>query len=250
MALSDFMISFAGDGISDWREYIQTADASGFWGLGIADSQSIYPDVYVCCTIAAMTTRNVHLGPWVTNPLTRHPAVTAGAIASVDQLSGGRTFLGIGTGHSATANISLRPSSLAYLESYLEAVKDLLTHGEAQWEGQTLKLSIGQRRVPVACHIGILPGGQQLRGCFDLHQAVLRQAGRRGLGSPDHERDGRNHDEQAGGNADHGQSQGCRQTTGPWAARQSGGDDVNDDVGQGAQHQHGPNHIGADVHHE
>ena len=149
MVKSKFMVLFAGDTLSDWREYVQEADECGFWGLGIGDSQSIYLDVYVRSTIAAMTTRNVHFGPWVTNPLTRHPAVTAGAIASVDQVSGGRAFLGIGTGDSATANISLHPASLAYLEQYVLAVKGLLAQGEAQWMGQTSKLALHHGAVPV-----------------------------------------------------------------------------------------------------
>ncbi|MBI4308237.1 MAG: LLM class flavin-dependent oxidoreductase [Chloroflexi bacterium] len=144
-----FGILFAGDDLPEWQEYVQTADACSFWGLGVGDSQSIYPDVYVRCTIAAMQTRHMRLGPWVTNPLTRHPAVTAGAIASVDQVSGGRAFLGIGTGDSAVFNISRRPSSVTYLEDYVRAVNDLLAHGEAQWNGQTLKLAIAKRRVPV-----------------------------------------------------------------------------------------------------
>lgn len=149
MTLDNFMVLFAGDAFSDWREYVQTADTCGFWGLGIGDSQSIYMDVYVRCAVAAMTTRNVHFGPWVTNPLTRHPAVTAGAIASVDQLSGGRAFLGIGTGDSAMANVSLRPSTVAYMEDYVRAVKDMLARGEARWSEQKLKLAIGQRPVPI-----------------------------------------------------------------------------------------------------
>ncbi|MEK7681451.1 MAG: LLM class flavin-dependent oxidoreductase, partial [Chloroflexota bacterium] len=92
-----FKISFAGrDELADWLEYVDIADTSGFWGLGVGDSQSIYLDTYVRCTLAAVRTRNLLIGPWVTNPLTRHPAVTASAIVSVDQVSGGRAYLGIG----------------------------------------------------------------------------------------------------------------------------------------------------------
>ncbi|MEK7872487.1 MAG: LLM class flavin-dependent oxidoreductase [Chloroflexota bacterium] len=144
-----FGVLFAGDNLPEWREYIKVADTCGFWGLGIGDSQSIYPDVYVRMTIAAMTTQNLRLGTWVTNPLTRHPAVTAGAIASVDQVSGQRAFLGIGTGDSAVFNLSLKPSTVAYLEDYIRAVNEMQARGETQWQGKTIKLSIAKRRVPV-----------------------------------------------------------------------------------------------------
>ena len=46
---------------------------------GIADSQSVFHELYVALTLAALNTTRVRLGPVVTNPLTRHLVVTAGA---------------------------------------------------------------------------------------------------------------------------------------------------------------------------
>jgi len=150
--VSDFSVLFAGDALPQWREYAVAADDSGFWGLGIGDSQSIYPDVYVRCAIAALETVNLHFGPWVTNSVTRHPAVTAGAISTVDQLSGGRAVLGIGTGDSALANLGLKPTSLRGLEEYVATVNALLTTGRAVWRSDAVQLDIGQLgrpKVPV-----------------------------------------------------------------------------------------------------
>ena len=145
-----FKISFAGrDELADWLEYVDIADTSGFWGLGVGDSQSIYLDTYVRCTLAAVRTRNLLIGPWVTNPLTRHPAVTASAIVSVDQVSGGRAYLGIGSGDSAVLNADMKPSRMAYLEDYVRVVKDLMARGKAEWEGRRVALSYAKRSVPV-----------------------------------------------------------------------------------------------------
>jgi 5,10-methylenetetrahydromethanopterin reductase len=48
--------------------------------------------------IAAHVTDRIQLGTGVTNPYTRHPAVAAGAVASIQGESGGRAVLGIGRG--------------------------------------------------------------------------------------------------------------------------------------------------------
>ena len=59
-------------------------------------------DVYVTLAAIALATSTVEVGPGITNPYTRHPGSTAAAIASLDELSGGRAFLGIGAGGSLT----------------------------------------------------------------------------------------------------------------------------------------------------
>ena len=66
--------------------------------------------------MAALNTSRVRLGPLVTNPLTRHLVVTASAISSVDELSGGRAILGLGSGDSAIYTIGAPPATLAGLE--------------------------------------------------------------------------------------------------------------------------------------
>jgi len=61
--------------------------------------QTFYSDVYVMLGLCAVNTNRIGLGVGVTNPYTRHPAMTARAIATVDEISGGRTVLGIGAGN-------------------------------------------------------------------------------------------------------------------------------------------------------
>ncbi len=46
--------------------------------------------------VLTRATSRLGLGTGVTNPLTRHPAVTAAAIATVQLESGGRAVLGLG----------------------------------------------------------------------------------------------------------------------------------------------------------
>ncbi len=104
-------------------EHVQAAEAAGFDRIRVGDSQSVYREVYCTLTIAALNTKRVKLGPGVTNPLTRHPAVTASAIATVDDVSGGRAYLGIGTGDSAVHNLSMRAAKLDTLREYVLALR-------------------------------------------------------------------------------------------------------------------------------
>ena len=51
---------------------MQAADGAGFWGLGVGDSQSIYPDVYVRLAMArpSLLERRSALGSQTRSPVT------------------------------------------------------------------------------------------------------------------------------------------------------------------------------------
>ena len=90
-------------------ENAKLAEKSGFDWFGVADSQSLFRELFVTLAMVGQATERMMIGPSVTNPLTRHPAVMASAAASVQELSGGRAMLGIGTGDSALYNLNERP---------------------------------------------------------------------------------------------------------------------------------------------
>jgi len=74
------------------------AEANGFDGMVVVDSQNLAGDPFIGLALAARETSTLHLGTGVTNPATRHPAAAAAAIASVHVASGGRAHLGVGRG--------------------------------------------------------------------------------------------------------------------------------------------------------
>ena len=110
-------------------EAAKSVEAEGWDGQMFMDSQSLGADPYVMMGAWAVATERLKLSPGVTNPLTRHPVVTAASIAGVQAISGGRAVLGIGRGDSALAHIGLAPVSLA---SFHQALIDLqrLLRGE------------------------------------------------------------------------------------------------------------------------
>ncbi|HEY2774230.1 MAG TPA: LLM class flavin-dependent oxidoreductase [Candidatus Binatia bacterium] len=95
------------------------AERAGFDGFAVVDSQNLAGDPYVALALAAHATERIKLATGVTNPLTRHAAVTASAIATVQAESGGRAVLGIGRGDSALAHLGLAPAAVPVFERYL-----------------------------------------------------------------------------------------------------------------------------------
>jgi 5,10-methylenetetrahydromethanopterin reductase len=69
----------------------------GYDNLLIGDER-LNHNTYSLLTLAARNSTDLGLGPGVTNPYTRHPAMTAAAIATLDRVSEGRAHLGIGGG--------------------------------------------------------------------------------------------------------------------------------------------------------
>jgi 5,10-methylenetetrahydromethanopterin reductase len=110
------------------------AQAAGWDGIMVVDSQNLSGDSYVALTAMALATDHIHIGTGVTNPVTRHPAVTASAIAAVQRLSDGRACLGIGRGDSALAHLGKAPATVKALNGYLAAVQAYLSGAQVEFD--------------------------------------------------------------------------------------------------------------------
>lgn len=102
----------------------------GFDALLFPDSQNLAPEVWSQLALAANATSRIHLGPGVSNSVTRDAAVTASAALTLQVESGGRAVLGIGRGDSSVQRIGKREDKLADFERYLTEVQSYL-RGEA-----------------------------------------------------------------------------------------------------------------------
>src|SRR5262245_22522953 len=89
---------------------VRRGEELGFDLVGVADTPGNAMDLWVAMTLAAAASQRVRLASCVTNLLTRHPAITANAAASVDAAAGNRTILGVGAGHSGVANVGGAPA--------------------------------------------------------------------------------------------------------------------------------------------
>ena len=130
-------------------EEVKLAEACGFDFATFVDSELLWMDVYAILTLCANQTHKIQLGPGVTNPYTRHPAVTASAIATIDELSGGRAVLGIGRGDSAVRTLGFEPVKGQTLKEYVEVCRRLTAGETVTYKGKPLTLRWAKRRIPV-----------------------------------------------------------------------------------------------------
>jgi 5,10-methylenetetrahydromethanopterin reductase len=140
-------------------------EAAGFDGMFITDSQNLWLECWVALTVAAKATSRIKLGTGVTNPVTRHPAVTADAAASLQEVSGGRMVLGIGRGDSSLAYLGYGPAPLPRFAAYLRQLQAYLRGEDVEFgpdddTGLPGLGSLGYARQPESSRIRWLPGTQ------------------------------------------------------------------------------------------
>lgn len=133
-------------------ELARQVEAWGFAGLLVADSQNLNADVWMELALAAAATERIALGPGVTNPVTRHPSVSASAALTLQAETDGRAVLGLGRGDSALAQIGRRPVSPDELEEALVALQSYLRGEEVVLAGVRSRIrwatEIAQPKVP------------------------------------------------------------------------------------------------------
>jgi 5,10-methylenetetrahydromethanopterin reductase len=148
-ATARFGIVLLPESLAGFGALCRDVEENGFEWLGVADSQSVFRELYVALTVATLHTTRIRLGPLVTNPLTRHPVVTASAMSSIDELSGGRTVIGLGSGDSAIFTLGAPPATLASLEDAVATLNRLTGGDPVDREGKRWQVHRSKRRVPV-----------------------------------------------------------------------------------------------------
>src|SRR5260221_7444006 len=108
--------------------------------IAFAAPPAIAMDPGVSAAIAPRPCRCARVAICVTNLISRHPAVSAAAIASLDHISNGRAVLGIGAGHSGTKNVGLPKSRAKELAEGVTFIKTLLKGQPASLDSATAHL--------------------------------------------------------------------------------------------------------------
>jgi probable F420-dependent oxidoreductase len=126
------------------------AESNGFSHVWLWDSHVLWQEVYPIFTLMAAQTQAIHIGPCVTNPVTRDPTVTAAAMATLNEISGGRMEMGIGRGDSAQRVLGRGPVPVAALEQACVLIRELAEGREADVDGTPIRLKWSQgHRLPV-----------------------------------------------------------------------------------------------------
>ena len=126
------------------------AEENGFTHAWMWDSHVLWQDPYPIFALMAAGTERIHLGTCVTNPVTRDSTVTASAMATLNEISGGRMEMGIGRGDSAQRVLGRGPVTVAHLEQTCRVIRDLAEGRAVDLDGTEVQLKWSEgHRLPV-----------------------------------------------------------------------------------------------------
>jgi 5,10-methylenetetrahydromethanopterin reductase len=126
--------------ISDMLKLAQLAEQVGVDRLGISDV-IFYPDTYELQALCAFVTKRMSIGSLVTNPYTRHPAVIAAAASTLDEISQGRAFIGIGAGAGIGKLGVIRSPPAPTIREAVCIIRELLAGRVVNYQGKAFQLS-------------------------------------------------------------------------------------------------------------
>jgi 5,10-methylenetetrahydromethanopterin reductase len=108
-------------------------------------NEKFYRDPWVGLTLAAVHTRSMRLGTFVADPYSVHPALTAVAIASLDEVSHGRAMLLLGAGGAGAAPLGIpRTRPARALAEAIELTRRLLRGEEVDFRGEIISFRGGK----------------------------------------------------------------------------------------------------------
>jgi len=156
-------------------KYSTLAEQGGFDYIWVTDHYC-NRNPYIVLTAIAFATQKISLGTGVTNPYVVNPAWTASAVASLDEVSGGRAVLGLGAGDKVTlASLGiafLKP--LSAIKESTEVIRKLWRGEVVKYEGKVVKLNGANLRYKPTREIPVYIGAQGPR--------MLKLAGKIGDG--------------------------------------------------------------------
>jgi len=126
-----------------WRvvDLAQKAELAGFRYVWTFDSHLLWQEPYVIYSQILAQTHRVLVGPMVTNPATRDWTVTASTFATLNEMFGNRTVVGIGRGDSAVRVINGQPVTLAELRESIGVISDLANGRATTYKGSDLRFT-------------------------------------------------------------------------------------------------------------
>ena len=153
---------------------VKLAEDVGFEYTWITDHYN-NKNVYETLAALATNTETIKMGPGVTNPYVRSPAISASAIATIDEITNGRATFGIGPGDKATFDALgiewTKPVST--IKSAIADINTLLTGGKTEAGAQLGGVKAVQEHIPI--YMGA-QGPKMLETAGEIADGVLINA--------------------------------------------------------------------------
>ncbi len=167
--------------VPEMVELAQRAEALGYESVWVAETRFTRDGIAPVAAIAAMT-RTIKVGTGIVNVFTRGPVVTAISFASLDEISGGRTLMGLGPG----SPLVLAPQGVAFakpltrLREYVQVIEQLLAGQAVSFHGETIdlagvKLELSPVRTHIPLYLGVT-GARALELSGEIADGVLMNA--------------------------------------------------------------------------
>jgi 5,10-methylenetetrahydromethanopterin reductase len=154
------------DELLNMSQLCEQAGMDTFW---YADER-FFMECYSSLTLCSTQTQRIKLGPGVTDPFSRHPALTAMAIGTLDQFSDGRAVLGLGAGNSGFRELLIKRIHPAQaVRETVQVVNALLAGERVSLDGKVIKLQ--------NCKLGFEPRGPVPTIIASNGQLIIRVAG-------------------------------------------------------------------------
>ncbi|MBX3098836.1 MAG: TIGR03842 family LLM class F420-dependent oxidoreductase [Salinibacterium sp.] len=115
------------------------AEQYGFEYVWTFDSHLLWEEPYVIYSAILAETNRIIVGPMVTNPATRDWTVTASVFATLNEMYGNRTIIGIGRGDSAVRVTNGAPTTLKTLRESVHVIRELANSRSVEYNGAQLQ---------------------------------------------------------------------------------------------------------------
>ncbi|HKM99004.1 MAG TPA: LLM class flavin-dependent oxidoreductase [Candidatus Binataceae bacterium] len=158
------------------KEYVAHVRLAEQLGFGVCwVPEDLYRGAFTLAAGIASATSKIRIGLGILNPYVRHPATIAMELGALEELSGGRTVLGIGAGLrmwiEGQLGIPYNKPATAMRET-IEIVRALFRGGRVDYAGKVfrisrLSLNFQPPRAVVPTHLGVLgPKNLEMAGAI------------------------------------------------------------------------------------
>ncbi|HZD10346.1 MAG TPA: LLM class flavin-dependent oxidoreductase [Candidatus Binatia bacterium] len=135
------------DSRDDLLALVQDAERYGYNQIWISN-EKFFRDMYVTATLIAENTTRPQIGTFVVDPYTHHPALTAMAVGTLDEVSRGRAILGIGAGGTGFPVMGIqRVKPAQAIREAVEVIRRLWCGETVDFQGEVIEVNNGRLNV-------------------------------------------------------------------------------------------------------